>query len=169
MHAPLKCMQLTSLYGINTRYVQCSTVHEYIPTRQAIWVVQVVLITSNECGCVTMQELFGGGGVIFFNSRKHSRAGLIQGREEIKEIQYKNHAMLIEQNHSYTLVHIHVSTKSSIRPSVISFSVLQVNMESVNFSGNIVYSVQLLGSIATSSQRVSIAMWFRFSNHHSVQ
>ena len=48
------------LYSTNTRYIQCSTVHEYRPARQAIWVIQVVLIASHECSCVTMLELFEG-------------------------------------------------------------------------------------------------------------
>ena len=51
---------LTPLYSINTRYVQCSKVHEYRPARQAIWVVQIVLVASDRCGCVTMRELIKG-------------------------------------------------------------------------------------------------------------
>ena len=37
-----------------------STVREYRPARQAIWVIQVILVPSNECGCVTVWELFEG-------------------------------------------------------------------------------------------------------------
>ena len=56
-----KCTQLTSLHRTNTRYMHCSTVRQYRPARQAIWVVQVTLVARNECGCVTVRELFEGG------------------------------------------------------------------------------------------------------------
>ena len=55
---------------------------EYRPARQVIQVIQVVLVTSNECGCVT--ELFEGG-VNFFQLKRavacviNSRAGRNQG------------------------------------------------------------------------------------------
>ena len=75
--APSKC---TQLYGANTRYIQCSTVREYRPARQVIWVVQGVLAASNECGCVTVQELFEGG--VNFLQLKCSPVRLIQEREE---------------------------------------------------------------------------------------
>ena len=51
---------LTSLYSTNTRYVQYSKVREYRLARQAIWVVQVVHVASDECGCVTVRELIQG-------------------------------------------------------------------------------------------------------------
>ena len=47
---------------------------------------------SNECGCVSVRELFEGG-VNFLQLKRVlvcSHAVLIQGREEIKEIQYTN-------------------------------------------------------------------------------
>ena len=51
-----------SLFGTNTRYGHCSTVREYRSARQVIWVVQVVLVASNdECGSVTVWEVFEGG------------------------------------------------------------------------------------------------------------
>ena len=74
---------------------------------------------------------------------------------------FQNHAMVIETKlQLYSCVNtIHVSMKKLLRPSVVSFSVkLQVSMETVNFSGIIVCYVQLLGSIATSSQTASITM-----------
>ena len=60
--------RLTSLYGTNTRYVHCSTVREYRPARQATWVVQVVRTVAQPHSLL----------------QYYSRAGLIQGREEIK-------------------------------------------------------------------------------------
>ena len=63
------------------------TVLEYRLDRQVIWFVQVVLVASNECGCVIMWELFEGG-VNFFSLDEHSHAGLIPRREEIKEVWY---------------------------------------------------------------------------------
>ena len=75
-----------SLYGTNTSYIQCNTVHEYRPARQAIRAVHVILVASNECGCVTVQELFDGR--VNFLQLKHALiAALIQGREE-NEIRY---------------------------------------------------------------------------------
>ena len=100
--APSKCTPLMSLYCTNTRYVQCSTEREYRLARQAIWVVQVVLVASNECGWVTVWELLliatliagneddldDSDCLIFFSLRECSHAGLIQGQEEIKKIRY---------------------------------------------------------------------------------
>ena len=59
------------------RYVQCSTVREYRPARQAFWVVQVVLVASNECGCVPCGN-YSRAELISFSSSELGRAGLIQ-------------------------------------------------------------------------------------------
>ena len=83
-HAPSKCTWLTSLHSTNTRYVQCSTACEYRPARQAIRVVQVVLVARNEYGCVTMQELFKGG--VNFLQLLWALAFRVNSKE-VKEIQ----------------------------------------------------------------------------------
>ena len=43
------------------KYVQCSIEREYRPARQAICVVQVALVTSDECSRVTVREVFESG------------------------------------------------------------------------------------------------------------
>ena len=59
-HACAIKMHPTDVF-VYTRYLQCSTVYEYRLARQAIWVVHVILTDSNECGCVTVQDIFEGG------------------------------------------------------------------------------------------------------------
>lgn len=71
----------------------------------------------------------------------------------------QNHAIFIETKLRLYLVFVHVGTKKlALGSSVASFSVkLQVSIETA-------IVCPTFGSIATSPQYVSIAMWFRFSN-----
>ena len=88
MRAPSKCSLCTAQKLGTYSAVQCVST-DRIDKR---WVVQVVLIASNVCGCVTVRELFEAR-LIFFSSSERSLAGLIQGQEKIEEIQYlKNYA-----------------------------------------------------------------------------
>ena len=88
MRAPSKCSLCTAQKLGTYSAVQCVST-DRIDKR---WVVQVVLIASNVCGCVTVWELFEAR-LIFFSSSECSLAGLIQGQEKIEEIQYlKNYA-----------------------------------------------------------------------------
>ena len=76
-------IHMTDIFVRHKYYRYYGAVREYRPARQAIWVVQVVLVASSECGCRTVRSLlpyFARAGEEAKTVR--ARAELIQGRRE---------------------------------------------------------------------------------------